>query len=410
MSNSASISAAKKRRGGTPPMSGNGVGGAGLGMNVMNGMNGMNQSQQQGLPPGLPPNFRQLPPHIQQQMFIQLQQRAAAAAAASKMGQQQQQQPQQQPPHSIPPAPIQTRNPQSVSSGALLGNNTMSVPGPYTVNSVLHNRAVAEVNGVHIRDLPISSAGLPCLPSGAALPPNVLFKLHHDELLNMDAVLNEHSNKIQMCVNRLENVERSHGIFSVPGNNGNNNINNINNNNDSNSSSYDSLVNNTDFITKLLDNILTNTNLSDIINQIEPLQKENESLRALLNSQQVALNELSGLVMKLLSTKLHSHIEHNENNENNNNDTNNHVVLNYDPHDNIGGVDVSMYNPYIEENNNTHTEQYNIENVPINNLEEVGEVEGVEGGDESNNIEKTGDNGEEEDNDDNDEKGEDTES
>ena len=374
-------------------------------MNGMNGMNGMNQPQQQGLPPGLPPNFRQLPPHIQQQMFIQLQQRAAAAAAASKMGQQQQ--PQQQPPHSIPPAPIQTRNPQSVSSGALLGNNTMSVPGPYTVNSVLHNRAVAEVNGVHIRDLPISSAGLPCLPSGAALPPNVLFKLHHDELLNMDAVLNEHSNKIQMCVNRLENVERSHGIFSVPGNNGNNNINNINNNNDSNSSSYDSLVNNTDFITKLLDNILTNTNLSDIINQIEPLQKENESLRALLNSQQVALNELSGLVMKLLSTKLHSDIEHNENNENNNNDTNNHVVLNYDPHDNIGGVDVSMYNPYIEENNNTHTEQYNIENVAINNLEEVGEVEG---GDESNNIEKNGDNGEEEDNDDNDEKGEDTES
>jgi hypothetical protein len=408
MSNSASISAAKKRRGGTPPMTGNGVGGAGLGMN---GMNGMNQPQQQGLPPGLPPNFRQLPPHIQQQMFIQLQQRAAAA---SKMGQQQQQQqqqqPQQQPPHSIPPAPIQTRNPQSVSSGALLGNNTMSVPGPYTVNSVLHNRAVAEVNGVHIRDLPISSAGLPCLPSGAALPPNVLFKLHHDELLNMDAVLNEHSNKIQMCVNRLENVERSHGIVSVPGNNGNNNINNINNNNDSNSSSYDSLVNNTDFITKLLDNILTNTNLSDIINQIEPLQKENESLRALLNSQQVALNELSGLVMKLLSTKLHSDIEHNENNENNNNDTNNHIVLNYDPHDNIGDVDVSMYNPYIEENNNTHTEQYNIENVPINNLEEVGELEGVEGGDESNNIEKNGDNDEDEDNDHNDEKGEDAES
>jgi hypothetical protein len=377
-------------------MTGNGVGGAGLGMN---GMNGMNQSQLQGLPPGLPPNFRQLPPHIQQQMFIQLQQRAAAA---SKMGQQQ---PQQQPPHSIPPAPIQTRNPQSVSSGALLGNNTMSVPGPYTVNSVLHNRAVAEVNGVHIRDLPISSAGLPCLPSGAALPPNVLFKLHHDELLNMDAVLNEHSNKIQMCVNRLENVERSHGIVSVPGNNGNNNINNINNNNDSNSSSYDSLVNNTDFITKLLDNILTNTNLSDIINQIEPLQKENESLRALLNSQQVALNELSGLVMKLISTKLHSHIEHNENNENNNNDTSNHNVLNYDPHDNIGDVDVSMYNPYIEENNNTNIEQYNIENVSINNLEEVVEVEG---GDEANNIEKNGDNGDNGNNCDNDEKREDT--
>ena len=385
MSNSASISAAKKRRGGTPPMTGNGVGGAGLGMN---GMNGMNHPQPQGLPPGLPPNFRQLPPHIQQQLYIQLQQRAAAA---SKMGQQQQQQ--QQPPHSMPPAPIQTRNPQSVSSGALPNNNTMLVPGPYTVNSVLHNRAVAEVNGVHIRDLPISSAGLPCLPSGGALPPNVLFKLHHDELLNMDAVLNEHSNKIQMCVNRLENVERSHGIISVPGNNSNNNKGNLyednnSNINNNNSSSYDSLVNNTDFITKLLDNILTNTNLSDIINQIEPLQKENESLRALLNSQQVALNELSGLVMKLLSTRFHSHIQHNENNNNNNtnNDTSNHIELNCEPHDNICGLDVSMYNTYIEGGIINHNQQNNSENMLINNLEEV------DGGEEANNIEKNGDN------------------
>ena len=68
------------------------------------------------------------------------------------------------------------------------------------------------------------------------------------------------------------------------------------------------IVNNSDFITKILDNILTNTNLSDIINQIEPLQKENESLRSLLNSQQTTLNELSGLVMKLLANGLPSYV------------------------------------------------------------------------------------------------------
>jgi hypothetical protein len=55
--------------------------------------------------------------------------------------------------------------------------------------------------------------------------------------------------------------------------------------------------------------------LSDIINQIEPLQKENESLRALLNSQQTTLNELSGLVMKLLSNGLPSYSSY-SNNEN----------------------------------------------------------------------------------------------
>ena len=286
MSNSASISAAKKRRGGAPLPMGNGVG-PGQGMN---------------LPPGLPPNFRQLPPQVQQQIYQQLQQRAMAAAAA-KIVPPAPQGPQQHS-MSMPPAPIQTR----VATPGV-GNTTVNVPGPYTVNPVIHNRAMSEVEGIHIRDLPISAAGLPCLPSGAALPPNVLFKLHHDELLNMDAILNEHSNRLQMLSNRLDK-----GATPSAG---------TTNASDLNDLSYDKLVNNTDFITKILDNILTNTNLSDIINQIEPLQKENESLRSLLNSQQTTLNELSGLVMKLLANGLPSYVD-------------NHGV----PHD---SVDVSCY-------------------------------------------------------------------
>ena len=69
MSNSASISAAKKRRGGAPPPLPTSGGG------------GQNMS----LPPGLPPNFRQLPPHIQQQLFQQLQQKMNPAMAAAKV-------------------------------------------------------------------------------------------------------------------------------------------------------------------------------------------------------------------------------------------------------------------------------------------------------------------------------------
>ena len=275
MSNSASISAAKKRRGGIPPPMGSGPG----------------QGQGMSLPPGLPPNFRQLPPQVQQQLFQQLQQRAAAAAAAAKSAP-----PPPQGPQSMPPAPMQTR-----MSTPGPGNSTINVPGPYTVNPVIHNRAMAEVDGIHIRDLPISAAGLPCLPSGAALPPNVLFKLHHDELLNMDAILNEHSNKIQMLTNRVDK-----GAGAGAGSSGGSNTvsDGSNKTGERDNFSYDKLVNNTDFITKILDNILTNTNLSDIINQIEPLQKENESLRSLLNSQQTTLNELSGLVMKLIANGL----------------------------------------------------------------------------------------------------------
>jgi hypothetical protein len=302
MSNSASISAAKKRRGGLPPPMGNG-GGPGLGMN---------------LPPGLPPNFRQLPPQVQQQIYHQLQQRAMAAAAAKIVPPAPQGSPQQS--MSMPPAPIQTR----VATPGM-GNSTVNVPGPYTVNPVIHNRAMSEVEGIHIRDLPISAAGLPCLPSGAALPPNVLFKLHHDELLNMDAILNEHSNRIQMLSNRVEKGQMSGSVNGAGANNTNTvlDVGVGNKMNEHGDFSYDKLVNNTDFITKILDNILTNTNLSDIINQIEPLQKENESLRSLLNSQQTTLNELSGLVMKLLANGLPSYLG-------------NHGA----PHD---GVDVSCY-------------------------------------------------------------------
>jgi hypothetical protein len=81
-----------------------------------------------------------------------------------------------------------------------------------------------------------------------------------------------------------------------------------------NGSSYESIVEDGTFIAKVVDNILTNTNLSDIINQIEPLQKENEALRALLNSQQTTLNELSGLVMKLLNNGLPTYGSNNANN------------------------------------------------------------------------------------------------
>ena len=354
MSNSASISAAKKRRGGGPPPIGGGP--------------GPGQGQGMGLPPGLPPNFRQLPPQVQQQLFQQLQQRAAAVAAAAKSAP-----PPPQAPQSMPPPPQQTRIP---TPGQ--GNNTINMPGPYTVNPVIHNRAVAEVDGIHIRDLPISSSGLPCLPSGAALPPNVLFKLHHDELLNMDAILNEHSNKIQMLSNRIDK-----GLGPGMLSNGNTIPSNGNKTSEHEDFSYDKLVDNTAFITKILDNILTNTNLSDIINQIEPLQKENESLRSLLNSQQTTLNELSGLVMKLLANGLPSY-------NNSDYDNNEHTTS----ENKISDIGASVYNPNIGEYNeqdigessymcNSVEGVNGVCSLSIDNLEEVveegeGEGEGEE--------------------------------
>lgn len=272
MSNNASLSSAKRRRGGGPPPMSPQTSGAGGG----------------NLPPGLPPNFRQLPPQIQQQMLRQIQMRGPPP-----------------PPSAIPPSmqaniPIPVNKvisaPNAMGGGA--GN------GPYIVNSVLHNRATVEMSGLHIRDLPMTATGLPCLPSGAPLPPNVLFKLHHDELLNQDATLNEHSNRLQLLTNRVDKIEKSGGGGGVGGDG---------EMSGANGSSYESIVEDGTFIAKVVDNILTNTNLSDIINQIEPLQKENEALRALLNSQQTTLNELSGLVMKLLNNGLPTYGSNNAN-------------------------------------------------------------------------------------------------
>lgn len=291
MSNSASLSAAKRRRGGGPPV---GPTPGAPGSQVPQVPPQMNAS----LPPGLPPNFRQMPPQLQQQLLRQMQQRMMQAQGQPQL------QPQLQPqPNMHPHIPSQY-----ISGGVAISSNSMNekMPpqiagnGPYHVNSVLHNRAMSEVDGIHIRDLPMSSAGLPCLPSGAALPPNVLFKLHHDELLNQDAMINDYSNRLQMLTNRVDKIER--GGVSNSGNSQASVLLSADSLNDANN-----LANNTDFIAKILDNILTNTNLSDIINQIEPLQKENESLRALLNSQQKTLNELSLLVMKLLNGNLGLH-------------------------------------------------------------------------------------------------------
>ena len=277
MSNNASISAAKRRRGGGPPppspltSNPSGQGGGGGGGNLPPGM-----------PPGLPPNFRQLPPQVQQQILRQIQQRGPPTPTVPP--------PKSTSVHvnkSMPAAP-------NVMGG---GGGSGASNGPYSVNSVLHNRATVEVSGLHIRDLPMTSTGLPCLPSGAPLPPNVLFKLHHDELLNQDATLNEHSNRLQMLMNRVDRMDKEGGGGGGGGVGGDMMMSNTD-------TAYENIIEDSNFISKVVDNILTNTNLSDIINQIEPLQKENEALRALLNSQQKTLNELSGLVMKLLANRL----------------------------------------------------------------------------------------------------------
>lgn len=58
-----------------------------------------------------------------------------------------------------------------------------------------------------------------------------------------------------------------------------------------------------DFINGIVDNIMTNSNLSEIIEQIDVVQNENRELRELLDAQQKTINEMNAMLLKLFSQK-----------------------------------------------------------------------------------------------------------
>ena len=59
-----------------------------------------------------------------------------------------------------------------------------------------------------------------------------------------------------------------------------------------------------DFVSGIVDNIMTNSNLSEIIEQIDTVQTENRELRELLHAQQKTMNEMNVMLLKLISQSL----------------------------------------------------------------------------------------------------------
>ena len=64
-----------------------------------------------------------------------------------------------------------------------------------------------------------------------------------------------------------------------------------------------------DFINSIVDNIMTNSNLSEIIEQIDVVQNENRELRELLDAQQKTIHEMNAMLLKLLSQDNQSVVE-----------------------------------------------------------------------------------------------------
>ena len=61
------------------------------------------------------------------------------------------------------------------------------------------------------------------------------------------------------------------------------------------------LMSDSEFVGGIVDNIMNNSNLSEIIEQIDAVQTENRELRELLHAQQKTINEMNIILLKLFS-------------------------------------------------------------------------------------------------------------
>ena len=64
------------------------------------------------------------------------------------------------------------------------------------------------------------------------------------------------------------------------------------------------LTSDTEFISSIVDNIINNSNLSEIIAQIDTVHAETRELRDLLHAQQKTMNEMNIMLLKLISQSL----------------------------------------------------------------------------------------------------------
>ena len=64
------------------------------------------------------------------------------------------------------------------------------------------------------------------------------------------------------------------------------------------------LIADDEFVSGIVDNIMTNSNLSEIIEQIDAVQTENRELRELLYAQQKTINEMNIMLLKVFSQSI----------------------------------------------------------------------------------------------------------
>ena len=112
----------------------------------------------------------------------------------------------------------------------------------------------------------------------------------------MDTLLFQHGQSIDEIKNRLNCIENGVGDFStsndgVPGS-GSVSV---------SVSTKSELMSDPEFVNGIVDNIMTNSNLAEMIEQIDVVQSENRELRELIYAQQKTMNEMNIMLLKLFS-------------------------------------------------------------------------------------------------------------
>jgi hypothetical protein len=238
----------------------------------------------------------------QQQRMIELQR------------QQQQQQQQQLGPGGAPGGGPYTQRPAIPATNVNARSLQQQVVVPPQPQFIKPGSAVPPgyVQTIHANGMPqieCVETGTINFPYGEApLPPIIILRNHDKQLIQIEGQQNDFANQLAHITSRITSFEgggtassssssSSSSVFQGQGQ-GQGQGDEI----AIDDEFVKELTENRVFISSAVESIMKNTNLSDMVNEIEPIKAENRELRSLLLSQQEMLNGMNSLLFKLLNT------------------------------------------------------------------------------------------------------------
>lgn len=209
--------------------------------------------------------------------------------------------------------PVHAQNPFPMASNGLSQGLTGQMGGPiaYNPNLPLPPGIRGPASGVNVGQQQQVPMSVPSMAGGP--PPIMVLKGHDDKLKDHEGAINDVSNRLNHLNSRLDKLEEDFNQF-FDGNGeegegqdtaveGEGAVPNAGGMLDDQAYAElcTDLIDNRDFMSGIVDKIVNDTNLSEVIKQIEPVVVENRELRSLIHSQQEMLNHMSSLVYKLLN-------------------------------------------------------------------------------------------------------------